>query len=814
MHTKRLSYFKSTILITLLVSSTTKVLFAESLNYDYAIKWAREGKIEQALKILNRLHFEHPQNQNLLYDYITVLGWAKRDVDALQLARNINFDISPMYVLQNVAKSARNSKNLKQAVKLYIKGAKRFPNNADFYLGLALTLNDMKRIKLSNRVFNKAKEKFPDDANIKFTQAEIYETHKNFFDAMTIYQKLLKKPRYHDKAVYKLVGTLRRLGMPFAAQKYVDKNPTLFDNATKVSLQSDQATFKLRWGTEGYHKEGDNSDVIEALKKIDKVIYALIGKNSDLSNNKRLQNAYFDKIIALKSLNRPKELLNLYRNLKKHNVNIPAYVLNTVGSIYLFEKKPAIAKKLFLQSLRKNPKNFKTKILLFNAYSDNYDMHEALALANDLDKHQLKKIWDSNHLHKIENPKKSKTTLLRILSYEYSGYMDQAQKELETLLAKAPLSGEYRDTLAKLYYYRGWYDKAQEQYQILINNDPKDFDAKAGQFLTTIQQGNYKSAHQMLQSLALQYPHKKIQIQELTKRWNQHKKSTFSLQSSYGKSPSESNKDSSNTYDVSANYYTSPIYYNWRPFIFTKFSHTEFFKKTLNNERYGLGLEYKDQTIDVTTKLGYNATEIKEVAPSVDVTWHTNDTLSFTGGYAYFCEDSPLRGIMYGIRADSFYAGIDYRASESSSASLSYKRMDFTDTNKRDMLNLSYLQRLINGPYYNLDANIYAGTMQNTIHDSVYYNPKKDAYISIEARNSWNIYNFYAMHVKQILGLEVGTHWEETYGSNMTAAMNLEQQWQLNEDFGFNFAYQRKRSVYDGTTEYANGLFLNLNGRF
>lgn len=814
MQKKYASYLKSSILVSLLVSSTSMTLFAANLDYSYAIKWAREGQIEKSLQTLKRLHFENPKNQNLLYDYIAVLGWAKKDREALAHAHSIDFNTAPASTLQNVAKSARNTRDYKQAVKLYVKGAKRFPDTSDYYLGLALTLNDMKRVKLSNRVFKKAKEKFPNDLNIKFTQAEIYENNKNFFEAMAIYQDLLPNPKVHDKAVFRLVGTLRRLGMPFAAQKYVDANPSLFDNETRGSIQSDQATFKLRWGVKGYHKEGDTTDVEEALTKIDKTINTLTQEGKTPAANKRLQNAYFDKIIAFHTLNRHKEVVSLYQNLKNLGVDAPFNVLNVVGDSYLFQKKPEVAQALFLKSLAKKPKHFETKILLFNAYSDGYDMHEALALAESIDKKELPKIWDSNHLHRVENPKKSETTLLRILSYEYSGYMNQAQEELEDIVAKAPLSGEYRGALAKLYFYRGWYDKAQQQYQILINNNPKDFDAKAGKILTSIEQRNYKTAHQALQNLAVEYPHKKIGLKELTKVWKQHNKSAFTIESFYGKDPSESDRESTNTYHVDARYYTPAINYNWRPFIFTKFSHAEFIKRTLDNQRYGLGLEYKDPSLEVTTKVAYNTTEIEELAPSIDLVWHADDTVSFSGGYAYFSENSPLRGVMNGIRADSFHAGIRYNASESSSASLGYEMMDFSDDNRRDTLNISFFQRLIYGPYYNLDANIYAGAMRNEMTDRIYYSPKKDAYISLEARNSWNIYNFYTMHIKQILGLEVGSHWEEGFGSNITGAASLEQQWQLSEDFGFDFGYQRKRASYDGQIEYATGLFLNLNGRF
>jgi tetratricopeptide (TPR) repeat protein len=215
-------YGKVTLLSGFILSVlTTTTLFGGKLDYDYALKWARQGDMEKSLQTLDMLYKENPQNKHLLYDYITVLGWANQDKEALSLAKSIDFDTAPRYALQNIAKSARNAKQFKYATKLYVKGAKRFPQQPDFYLGLGLTLNDMKRSKLSKKVFQKAQDKFPDNLDIKFAQAAGYEQYKNYFDAMAIYQNLLKYPKVYDKAVVKLVGTLRRQGMAFAAQKYV-----------------------------------------------------------------------------------------------------------------------------------------------------------------------------------------------------------------------------------------------------------------------------------------------------------------------------------------------------------------------------------------------------------------------------------------------------------------------------------------------------------------------------------------------------------------------------------------------------------------
>ncbi len=811
---KKRNYFLKSLFFIIVLFSYSQLLFA-GVDYTYAIKWAREGKIQDSINELQRLYKKYPNNTNLLYDYITVLSWAEKDKDVLILSSKVDFSQAPQYLLQSVAKSARNLKRYTISAKLYIQGAKRFPNNPQFYLGLALVLNDMKRYKLAHRVLKRATEKFPENLDTKFTQAAIYEAQKNYFDAMVIYEKLLSNPKVKDKAVVKLVGTLRRQGMPWLAQKYIDQNPNLFNDETKYSIKGDQAAFELRWGTKGYHKDGDYRYIKDALIKIDEVIKKLQSEGVDLKKNKRLQNVWFDKMIALDTIGKRGEVINVFKYLKNNGVDIPYNILNIAADAYLYEKKPLIAREIIFESLRKKPDEFETKVLLFYSYSDNYDMHKAISLANKMDQEQLPKIWDKNHLYKIDNPKKVETALLKILAYEYSGYMDYSQKELESLVAKAPANSSYRNALAKLYYYRGWYDKAKEQFEIVLSTNPKDFDAKAGEILVAIKKKRYKYADNILKELSLKYNYKKTDLRHLKKTWNEEIKNGFSIQSSYGGNLENSSRGGVDDYEISADYYTSLINYKYRPYVFTKFARNSFYTHLLNNRRYGIGLKYENSKLTADTKLAYNETYISSLAPSLDLTWRADDRFSFSVGGAYFSDNTPLRALAYGIRADHYKAGIRYTASESSSTSIEYEKMEFTDKNSRDIINFMHYQRFIYGPYYNLDAYLYAGGMKNSLEESaVYYNPKEDYYISLEARNIWNIYTFYDFYIKQIFGLEAGTHWEKGYGANMTGALVFSQEWSLSEDFGFDLGYLRKRASYDGEIEYANKLFLNINGSF
>ncbi len=771
--------------------------------------------MNESIKELRRLYKNNPNNINLLYDYITVLGWAEKDNEALKLCDKVDFDRAPKYLLESVAKSARNLKKYDLSAKLYIKGAKRFPTDPQFYLGLALVLTDMKKQKLALRVLEKAAKKFPRNSDIKFTRAAVYESQKNFFDAMVIYQKLLSNPKVKNKAIIKLVGTLRRQGMPWLAQRYIDQNPDLFDDETRDSVKSDQAAFELRWGTKGYHEDGDYGYIEDALNKIDDVIKRFQKEGVDLKKNKRAQNIWFDKILALDTIAKSDEVIKIYKFLKSENVDIPYNILNIAADAYLYKRKPLIAREIIFESLGKKPDYFESKVLLFYTYSDNYDMHEAISLANRMDENEPPKIWDKNHLYKIDNPRKVETALLKVLAYEYSGYLNYSQKELESLVKKAPANSSYRNALAKLYYYRGWYDKAKEQYEMILSGDPKNFDAKAGEILVAIKKKRFKYADKALNILTSKYNYKKEDLRYLRKNRRQETKSGFFVRSSYGGNLENSSRGGMDDYELFADYYSSLINYHYRAYVFTKLDRNSFYEHLLNNRRYGVGLKYQNGGFGADAKLAYNETYINSIASSLDFSWQADDRLSFSLGGAYFSDNTPLRALAYGIRADDYRVGVKYRANESSATSFEYGKMDFTDDNDRDTVSFIHYQRLVFGPYYNLDAYLYAGGMKNTLEKpAVYYNPKEDYYISFEGKNIWNLYNFYDFYIKQIVALEVGTHWESGYGAKTTGALVLSQEWSLSEDFGFDIGFIRKRASYDGEIEYANKLFLNLNGSF
>ena len=123
---------------------------------------ARQGNYAEALADLKRLHEANPRDLAVLYDYITVSGWAGRYAEAAALSSDLAPERVPEYVAQAVAAAFRKSGRLAEAQRWYDAGAARFPGNAEIALGRALTLGDRGHAAQGLDELDAYSRKFPD----------------------------------------------------------------------------------------------------------------------------------------------------------------------------------------------------------------------------------------------------------------------------------------------------------------------------------------------------------------------------------------------------------------------------------------------------------------------------------------------------------------------------------------------------------------------------------------------------------------------------------------------------------------------------
>ncbi len=121
------------------------VLRKPPTDQDKAVLQARDGKYDEALATLDRLHRQDPANQSVTRDYIAVLGWAGRDQDAIDLYQTL-MSQQPDYMLAAVAHSYRKLNQPDQALNLYRAGLQQYPSNVIFAEGEIRCLVDENKL--------------------------------------------------------------------------------------------------------------------------------------------------------------------------------------------------------------------------------------------------------------------------------------------------------------------------------------------------------------------------------------------------------------------------------------------------------------------------------------------------------------------------------------------------------------------------------------------------------------------------------------------------------------------------------------------
>jgi len=441
-------------------------LYSNEINIDYSniIKEAREGNIQKALNDLKILYEKYPKDKKLFFDYISILGWAKKDKEVIRLTKGMDYKIMPDYTLEIVAKSYRNLKDYKKSILFYKLCLEKNNNNLDCKYGLILVFADDKRVDEALKILSTIKNK---NYYYYFLKGYILEAKKAYFDSFINYQKAYELNKKDIDSLKGIVRTLDMLGLPYLAYEYMLKNKNAFDKNYEYRLKKDQIAFKIRWGELVLPDKKERfKEIDEALKALDRLISTSKSKNLKKENPNILQ-ARFDKLVALRDRFYMDKVINEYKKFEKAGIELPYYALNAVGDAYLYKKKPKIAIDFYKKALKKNPKHFESKLGVFYCYVEMFKLNKAIKWIDEIDKSEP--AWIRG---KYENGYKVESSVASALARYYADFLNKAQKRLEKMSSIAPANVDIKSELANIYKDRGWPRKAIKEIDFALAYEP------------------------------------------------------------------------------------------------------------------------------------------------------------------------------------------------------------------------------------------------------------------------------------------------------------------------------------------------------
>ncbi|MDY0184638.1 MAG: poly-beta-1,6 N-acetyl-D-glucosamine export porin PgaA [Desulfuromonadaceae bacterium] len=775
-------------------------------EHRHAIELARQGELDGALERLAVLYAAYPEDRNLFYDYLAVLGWAERDTEAAVLTRQLPLTEAPAYVLEAAGKSLRNTQHFDEALTLYSEARVRFPEWPSFGVGQAYSLADVGCPEQALELIEALRHDFPTDKTIP--EAGIYAAQRQNDPValLTWSQRLLDLAPEHDDAKNACIHALDSLGASHLAEDmakaWIEREiPTVFAN---------RAAHQVRWGAlEPPSKSERFAATDRALTFIDENIAILNPENP--ADAELIKQARFDRLVALRDRVRMQEAMEEYQELVADRVAMPPYALQAAADAFLYLRQPENARDLYLRVIDAQHGNFFAQIGLFYAYIELEDFDQAVPLIDRLESQEP--IWEYKDGSRLPSPNRRRldAEVTAALARFFGDDLKEAQKRFESMRNLAPRNPDLVRQAGDVQSARGWPRRARESYLQVQRIEPQHLGAQMSLADNHFQLNEFDQAEPLIADLYDRFPENR-QIQRILRGWETHNMRELRVGTAYA--DNTGSEPASKELKLESTLFSAPFLTHYRAFLGWSWSRADFPEGQGIYRRYGAGVEYRDRDLEGTFEISANQASGDDLGLALSGRWHLDDHWSVAFTAELFSRDTPLRALRNGIDANAVSLGIDYLRDESGQWGISGQWMDFSDDNRRIQLSGYRSERLISRPHYKLDARLDLGSGSNSQSDGPYFSPKRDFSAELTFDNRWRLYRRYSFSFAHRVALSGGGYWQRDFGGYPVASLLYEHNWQFHDRLALDYGAVRRRRVYDGDGETGLEYFLRLGWRF
>lgn len=795
-----------TALLTFVPASVGATSPAPAATQERAVSLARGGEFDEALVLLGELHRRYPDNQAVAYDYLTVLGWAGRDLEAAALAEGLDLGRAPAYVLEAVGKALRNTQRFHDAAVLYARAQGRFPGHRDFIEGHVYALAEAGYFDAAEERIAQLRAAHPREVWPLRLEAYVAGLRADFPAVLAINQRILELSPNDPIALRERILALEALGATHRAAALAEEHPQLLSRTEWLRLNTGKAAHHVRWGSlEPPAEELRFAETDRALALIDKNLAGL--DPQDPVARPFVLQGRFDRVVALRDRVRMAEAAAEYESLVAEGVAPPAYAVQAAADASLYLRQPEKARDLYQRVLAEEPGNFEAGLGLFYAYIETEDFPRAYALVDRLQAEQP--VWRQGR-GVGANRERLDADVAAGLARVFADDLPEGQRRFEAMHALAPHNPDLVRELANVQAARGWPRLAQQTYADGLRIAPRHLGLETGHAATRLDLREFDEAQAEIADLYRRYP-ENLQVRRLQRLWEIHRMRELRAFAAYADSSGA--EPASRELRLGSTLFSSPYLTHYRAFVGAFWSKADFPEGRGIHQRYGGGLEYRGRDLEGTVSLSANHSDGGQLGAALAGTWYRDDHWSFPFALELFSADTPLRALRNGVDADAVRLGADYRQSERRRLGLGVQFMDFSDGNQRARLGGYGRQRLVTRPHYKLDGqlDLYASTHRRS--DVPYFSPEQDFSAEFTLDNDWLLYRRYSRTFGHRLALSGGGYWQKDFGAKPVGALLYEHNWQADYRFSLTYGAVLSRRAYDGDGETGVEYYLRLGWR-
>jgi biofilm PGA synthesis protein PgaA len=771
-----------------------------SQQREAAVLKARAGQMAAAQAALRAMLAAGIDDGLVAMDLATLLQQDRKPAEAVAVFEQAAKPDPPDYAMLAATRAYRDLGRYDDAARLARHGARRFPGDTVWPLLLSLVLSDGGHTGEALAIL-----RTPEASRAKPVERLLAEgyAHRRAGDpaaALRAYGEAVRLSRDDPGVRNEMAGVLVDIGAPFGAATIA--------GATRP-IEAQQAGAMVRWGTQVRSPDParrfDGTDA--ALARLDALLASLPPDEKDLRRRLRL-----DRLVALRDRVRMQEAVDEGAALSANGA-LPEYAEEAYADALLYLRRPEEARAAYERVLAANPKDVLARYGRFYAAVELEDFTTAYATIDSLvaDEPMWRGYKDDPSRH--NNPDRVYAQVTAAQARFYRNQLGEAWARITTVSDAAPANAYARMAVYQIANARGWPQRARIEGEIAATLAPDDLGSRLARIEIAMASYRFVEAKRLMDELLALYPENQA-VRRLARDLDAKHRWLFDAEVKPSNSDGGGANATGQAMEAHARLTTPPISENFRLFALGDYADAHPPEGLVQRARAGAGLEWRIPDFTATIYPTQSWGSWTGAGGGATVDWLVTDQLRLAFSGELYAWETPLRALFYGITASEVSAKAMWRWHESRSVAASFAYLPFSDSNQRFAGGITYQEKLINMPGFDLTgvAGAYASTNSRGAA-APYYNPTRDLSLTGGFMAEHTLWRRYDNSLVQALTVDAGLYSEYGFSDNWIGTVNYEHRWRFDPLTEFRYGIRISRRVYDGEVENTLMFIVGLTQR-
>jgi biofilm PGA synthesis protein PgaA len=735
-------------------------------------------------------------------DLITLLQQDGNSAEAVAVFEKAARPDPPDYALLAATRAYRDLRRYDDAARVARQGVQRFPNDTVWPLILSLVLSDDGKTAEALAILRQPAAQRAPPVERLLAEAYAWRRAGDPFKAMRIYSEAIKAAPANSGVRLEAAGVLQDMGAPFGAE--------VIAGTRTPSIAADQAAAMTRWGAQVRSSDParrfDGTDA--ALARLDGLLAALPPPPAESALRRRLR---LDRMVALRDRVRMKEAVEEGEALRAEGP-LPQYAEEAYADALLYMRRPEDARDAYERVLAQSPKDVTARYGKFYAAVELEDFTTAYATIDALVADEP--VWRGykDDPTRYDNPARAYAEVTAAQARFYGNQLGEAWARITKFSDAAPADSNGRLAVSQIANARGWPQRAEAEAQIAASLAPLDVGSKIALIEVAIANYRFAEAERMTAELLALYPENHA-VRRLARDLDAARRWLFEAEARPSNSDGGGANAAGQALTLQGKLTTPPIADNWRLFATGDYANAHPPEGFTERTRVGAGVEWRIPELTATLYPTQSWGTLPRPGGVATVDWLVTDQVRLSFAGELYSWDTPLRALLFGITADEYAAKATYRWHESRSISGSFAYLPFTDGNQRFTGGVTFKERLINLPGFDLTGLAEAYASSNNQPNAPYYNPTRDLSLTGGFLAEHVLWRRYDTSLVQALTVDGGLYSEYGFSDNWIGTLNYEHRWRFDPLTEFHYGVLLTRRAYDGSIENTLTFIIGLRQR-